>query len=111
CYKSLNVLEEAERFKILLDSVKTDDFIQGNDMSDIKSSFEMFLHSFEASMLYDPENYVGNVKVLYCNNSNFTFLPIENTENEKFWSNAVLGNISFKKINGNHLTCLSGIMA
>lgn len=108
CYKSLNVLEEAERFKILLDSVKTDDFIQGNDMSDIKSSFEMFLHSFEASMLYDPENYVGNVKVLYCNNSNFTFLPIENTENEKFWSNAVLGNISFKKINGNHLTCLSG---
>lgn len=111
CYMKLNGLEESERFELLLDSVKTDNFFQKNSISDIKSSFEIFSHSFEASILYDPGNYVGNVKILFCDNNDFTFLPIENIENEKFWSNAILGDIGFKKIDGNHLTCLSGIMA
>ena len=54
--------------------------------------------SFEAAMLYEPENYVGDVKVLYCDNEKFTFLPLDNIDNEKFWKNATLGDIKLQKI-------------
>ena len=95
----------------MLNSIENEKLNEINTLSNIKQRLNIFSQSFEAAMLYEPENYVGDVKVLYCDNEKFTFLPLDNIDNEKFWKNATLGDIKLQKIKGNHLTCLNGEMA
>lgn len=111
CYVEFSTLDENERFNRMLNSIENEKLNEINTLSNIKQRFNIFSQSFEAAMLYEPENYVGDVKVLYCDNEKFTFLPLDNIDNEKFWKNATLGDIKLQKIKGNHLTCLNGKMA
>ena len=45
--------------------------------------------------------------MLSCEDKNSAFLPVEETDNEEFWRNTVIGNVEIKLINGNHLNCMT----
>lgn len=64
-----------------------------------------------AVIMYDAGIYVGNALVLSCRNKNSSFLPVEPTDNERFWKEATVGNITSELIEGEHLTCMTGSYA
>ena len=69
------------------------------------------LHTPSAVIMYDAGIYVGNALVLSCRNKNSSFLPVEPTDNERFWKEATVGNITSELIEGEHLTCMTGSYA
>ena len=73
--------------------------------------YKVFCHSFSAVIMYDAGIYVGNALVLSCRNKNSSFLPVEPTDNERFWKEATVGNITSELIEGEHLTCMTGSYA
>lgn len=109
CYKKLIKKSHNERLKELYDTlaVKGSEEILGYRKMRLDVLYNVFCHSFRSVINYDAGIYLGDAVVLSCEDKNSAFLPVEETDNEEFWRNTVIGNVEIKLINGNHLNCMT----
>lgn len=108
CYKKMVTHSHKERLHELYDTLsESEKNIIGYQRLHLDALYQVFCHSFRAVISYNAGVFMGDVKVLSCENKDASFLPVEATDNEQFWRSAVLGNIEWKKIKGTHLTCMS----
>lgn len=112
CYKKLNNISKEIRLKELIHNmVKENNYNFASREEQLYSIYEVFCHSFKSVMLYNPDLYFGDIVVLTCEDDDSGFMPISNKDNIKFWEESVIGKINFKRIKGNHLTCMSNEFA
>lgn len=112
CYGKLIKKTHAERLLELYNTLPaTKGETSGYSKERLDTLYKVFCHSFSAVIMYDAGIYVGNALVLSCRNKNSSFLPVEPTDNERFWKEATVGNITSELIEGEHLTCMTGSYA
>ncbi|MBV4429414.1 amino acid adenylation domain-containing protein [Clostridium tyrobutyricum] len=112
CYKKLVKKTHEERLNEIYNTIPNANYeILGHQKARFDTLYRVFCHSFRAVISYDPGIYMGDAIVLSCKNKNSSFLPVENTDNEKFWNKVIMGNIKMKNIEGEHLTCMSALHA
>lgn len=112
CYGKLIKKTHAERLLELYNTLPaTKGETSGYSKERLDTLYKVFCHSFSAVIMYDAGIYVGNALVLSCRNKNSSFLPVEPTDNERFWKEATVGIITFELIEGEHLTCMTGSYA
>lgn len=114
CYKPMVRKTHEQRLSEMYDTIShTGHETLGYQKTRLDILYRVFCHSFRAVILYnDNANlYMGDTIVLSCKNKNSSFLPVENTDNEEFWKNVIMGDIKTKSIEGEHLSCMSAAYA
>lgn len=113
CYEKLIEKTHSERLEELYETLAIcgDEKILGYQKKRLDLLYRVFCHSFSAVINYDAGIYMGDALVLSCKDKNSAFLPVEETDNEDFWNNTVIGNVDMRTIDGNHLNCLTNPFA
>ncbi|MBR3534983.1 MAG: amino acid adenylation domain-containing protein [Oscillospiraceae bacterium] len=68
------------------------------------SNYHLYVHSFAASRV-DAEPYFGDVRFLEASEP-MDFIFTESSDMHNYWTERIIGDISFFPVKGNHITCI-----
>ena len=105
-FERLNKMPQEERLKNILKTVSENDSENIGNISMFKTLYQLFKHSFEGIMRYEPSMYVGDVHTLFVADDTKHFFPVRNISNKELWESIVLGNLVIDYIPGEHVNCL-----